>query len=126
MAPHWVSLFFQPLPGAFGCRGLRRCLFVRSWGFVHDFCTCQVGHLECAYLISHISNFSSKFCNIDCLTLHSPGAVVCRPRQTRMDFHVLVVIIQGNDSAICHFRNPNKSFCPKRSYCPKTCYRPKT
>ena len=68
-APHWVSLCFQPLPGAFGCRGLRGGLFVRFLGFFYDFCTCRVGHRECAYLISHISNFSSKFCNIDCLTL---------------------------------------------------------
>ena len=69
MAPDWVSLSFQPLAGAFGCRGLRGGLFVRSW-FFYDFRTCRVGHLECAYLIPHISNFSSKFCNIDCLTLH--------------------------------------------------------
>ena len=37
--------------------------------FFYDFHTCRVGHPECAYLISHISNFSSKFCNIDCLTI---------------------------------------------------------
>ena len=43
------------------------CLYV-FW-FFYDFRTCRVGHLECAYLIPHISNFSSKFSNIDCLTL---------------------------------------------------------
>ena len=45
--------------------------------FFCDFRTRRVGRLECAYLISHlivaylISNFSSRFCNIDCLTLHA-------------------------------------------------------
>ena len=69
------------------------CLYV-FW-FFYDFRTCRVGHLICAYLKPHISNFSSKFCNIDCLTLHLPQGVICRPRQTRVDVHVLVVIIQG-------------------------------
>ena len=72
MAPHRVSLSFQPLPGVFGCRGLRGGLLVRFLGFLYEFCTCRVGHLECAYFKLHISNFLSKFCNIDCLTLHPP------------------------------------------------------
>ena len=29
--------------------------------FLFDFCTCRVGHLECACLMPHISNFKSKF-----------------------------------------------------------------
>ena len=44
------------------------CAFFR---FFYGFRTCRVGHLECTYLIPHISNFSSKFCNIDCLTLQT-------------------------------------------------------
>ena len=32
MAPQWVLLFFQPLPGAFGCRGLQGGLLVRFFG----------------------------------------------------------------------------------------------
>ena len=42
------------------------CMYV-FW-FFYDFRTYRVGHLECVYLISRISNFSSKFCDIDCLT----------------------------------------------------------
>ena len=130
MAPHWVSLSFQPLAGAFGCRGLGGGLFVRFLGFVYDFRTCPVGNLECAYLILHISNFSSKFCNIDCQTLHPPRPwfVVLDKREwtfTSWLSSSKSVIIQGLSSS-CHFRNPNKSCCPKRSYCPKTCYCPKT
>ena len=52
-----------------GVEWLRGGLLVRFFLF-YDFRTCRVGHLECAYLIPHISNFLSKFCNIDCLTLH--------------------------------------------------------
>ena len=79
MAPHWVSLSFQSLLGAFGCRGLRGGLFVRLFWFFYDFRNCRFSHLECANLIPHILNFSSKVCNIDCLTLYPPWAVVCRP-----------------------------------------------
>ena len=108
----WVGVFSLGLIG--GCslsgwvggvlsRGGWGVVLSRTvWGFVffaffrffYGFRTCRVGHLEFAYLILHISNFSSKFCNIDCLTLHPPRAVVCRPLQTRADVHVLVVIIQ--------------------------------
>ena len=68
----WHNTGFRSLSVSFGCLrawGLRGALFVRFLGFFYDFRACRVGHLECAYLIPRISNFSSKFCNIDCLTL---------------------------------------------------------
>ena len=92
----WHHIGFHSLFGLFrvassvGDYGCSVCTFV--WLFL-DFRTCRVSHLECAYLISHISNFPSKLCKIDCLTLHLRRAVVCRPRQTKVDVHVLVVII---------------------------------
>ena len=52
--------------------------FVRFFAFFYGFRTCRVGHLEYAYLIPHISNFSSKFCNIDCLTLQSHKLLIIR------------------------------------------------
>ena len=50
------------------------CLYV-FW-FFYDCRTCRVGHLECSFLISHISNFLSKFCIIDCLTLQWVGSTI--------------------------------------------------
>ena len=102
-------------------------LFQAGWGFVffaffrffYGFRTCRVGHLECAYLISHISNFSSKFCNIDCLTLHPPRTVVCRLLQTRVDVHVLVIIIQGYCFSNMPFQEPEQKLLPKKKLLPK-------
>ena len=77
----------------------------------------------CLFDTAH-SNFSSKFCNIDCLTLHPPRPwfVVLDKREwtfTSWLSSSKSVIIQGLSSS-CHFRNPNKSCCPKTCYCPKT------
>ena len=120
MKPHWVSSSFQPLSGAFGNRGLRvLCLYV--FLFLYDVRTYRVGHghVKCAYLIPHISKFSSKFCSIDCLTLYPRRAVVCRPRQTRVDVHVLVVTIQGYCFSIMPFQEPEQKLLSKKKLLPK-------
>ena len=52
-------------------------------------CLFDTAHFE--FWIEIFKNFR----NVPCLKLHPPRAVVCRPRQTRVDVHVLVVIIQG-------------------------------
>ena len=99
------------------------CLCV--FRFFYVFRTCRVGLPRCTYLIPHISNFSSQFCNIDCLTLHPPRAVVCRPQQTRVDVYVFVVILQGYCFSNKPLEEPEQKLLPKKSYCPKTCYCPK-
>ena len=66
-----LLLLFSYLPG----RANRMCLF-------------DAAHFE--FLIKIFENFS----NADCRTLHPPRAVVCRPRQTREDVHILVATIQ--------------------------------
>ena len=124
-APHWVSLCFQPLLGVFGCRRLRGGLFVRFLGFFDDFRNSRVGHLECDYLIPHISNFSSKICNTDCLTLQPPRTVVCHPRQTRVDIHVLVVIIQGYCFSNMPFKELEQKLLPKKQFLIKNMLLPK-
>ena len=99
--------------------------FVRFFCFFYGFSTCRVGHLECAYLIPHILNFSSKFCNIDCLTLHLSRAAVCRPRQTRVDVHVLVVIIQGYCFRNMPCQEPEQKLQPKKKLLPRNMLLPK-
>ena len=107
---------------------LWRCVLSRvGWGvFLHYFpssfsisSTCQVGHLDLEILLSHIS---SNFCDVFCWTLHPPRAVVCRPRQTREDVHILVATIQWSSDTVAtwYVRNLNGSHRPKTSYCPKT------
>ena len=118
MAPHWVSLSFQPPPGVCGCRGLQGGRFVR-FSASSTIVVPAGWPYDCAYLISHISNFSSKFCNIDCLTSHPPQAVVYRSRQTRVDVHVLTVIIQEYCFNIMTFQEPEHKLLPKKSCCPK-------
>ena len=55
----WVmtSRTFSFLGGGLGLSGRVLPLFC----FLYGFRTCRVGHLECACLMSHISNFWSKF-----------------------------------------------------------------
>ena len=87
--------------------------------------TCQVGHLVHSS-ISHILTSWTKFSKFvlfaDCRTLHPPRAVVCRPRQTREDVHILVATTQwsSDTDATWYFRNLKGSCCPKTRYCPKT------
>ena len=80
-------------------------------------CLFDTAHFE--FLIEIFKNF----CNADCRTLHPPRAVVCRPRQTREDVHILVATIQWSSDTVAtwYFRNLNRSRCPKTRYCPKTC-----
>ena len=106
---------FRSLFSLFRVRGLR------GWSvwFFYDFRTCRVGHLECVYLIPHFSNLSSKFCNIDCLTLHPPWAIVCHPRQTRVEVHVLVVIIQGYCFINRPLQEPKQKLLPEKKLLPK-------
>ena len=89
-----LSLFWVSL----GVRDNEVCLSGWVWVFLHYFpssfsisSTCQVGHLDLEISLSHIS---SNFCDVFCWTLHPPRAVVCRPRQTREDVHILVATIQ--------------------------------
>ena len=118
MAPHWVSLSFQGRSVAFGCRGLRSGLFVSFLGSSTIFVPAGLTILnECGCFIPQISNFSSKFCNINCLTLHLPRAVVCRPRQTSVDVHFLVVIIQGYCFSNMPFQETEQKLLPKKSFC---------
>ena len=120
----WMIWHHKPLPGVFGCRDYAVFCFYVFWLF-YDFRTCRVIHHECVYLISHISKFSSKFCNIDCLTLHPPRAVVCRPRQTRVDVHLLVVIYQEYRFGNMPFQEPEQKLVPKKKLLPKNMLLPK-
>ena len=87
--------------------------------------TCHVGH-RVHFSISHTLTSWTKFSKFvlfaDCRTLHPLRAVVCRPRQTREDVHILVATIQWSSDTVAtwYFRNLNGIRCPKTRYCPKT------
>ena len=110
----WHKPVFSFLPMALSSC-FRVFVFVLGWRVplcIYFFCsfycfrTCRVGHLDFVHIfISHILNFSSKFCDVFCWTLHPSRVVVCRPRQTRVDVHILVAVIQWYCWDI--FRNPN-------------------
>ena len=89
------------------------------------FSTCQVGHLvhsSISHILTSWTEFSKFVLFADCRTLHPPRSVVCRPRQTREDVHILVATIQWSSDTVAtwYFRNLNGSRCPKTRYCPKT------
>ena len=82
-------------------------------------CLFDAAHFE--FLIESFKNFS----NADCRTLHPPRAVVCRPRQTREDVHILVATIQWSSDTVAtwYFRNLNvvaqkHAFAEKHEFLP--------
>ena len=91
----WVMTFrtFSFLGGGWGLLVVF-CLFLLPLRFSYLpgrpswMCLFDTAHFE--FLIEIFKNF----CNADCRTLHPPRAVVCRPRQTREDVHMLVATIQ--------------------------------
>ena len=69
---------------------LWRCVLSRAgWGV---FALFSIILFNFKYLSGR--HISSNFCDVLGWTLHPPRAVVCRPRQMRVDVHVLVAIIQ--------------------------------
>ena len=126
----WHNQWFcslQLLLGFFGCQGQRGlslglglapfCLFSLSLRFLY-----LPGRPSwmCLFDATHIELFKN-FSNADCRTLHPTRAVVCRPRQTREDVHILVSTIQWSSDTVAtwYFRNLNGSRCPKTRYCHK-------
>ena len=109
----WHNRWFcslQSLRGLFGCQGQRGlslglglapfCLFLLPLRFSYLpgrpfwMCLFDAAHFE--FLIEIFKNFS----NVDCRTLHPPRDVVCRPRQTREDVHILVTTIQWSSDTV--------------------------
>ena len=99
----WCCLAFSLLPLLFSYLPGRP-----SW-----MCLFDTAHFE--FLVEIFKNFW----NVPCLTLHPPRAVVCRPRQTREDVHILVATIQWSSDTVAtwYVRNLNGSHCPKTRYC---------
>ena len=65
--------------------------------FLYGFRTCRSAGRMCLFDTVHFEfsiEIFKNFCNVPCLTLHPPQAVVCRPRQTREDVRILVATIQ--------------------------------
>ena len=93
-----VVLFSLASSGFLRVSGTTRSVSRAGFGF---FCTISIilfnfqylsgRNLDLEILLLHIS---SNFCEVFCWTKHPPRAVVCRPRQTREDVHILVATIQ--------------------------------